>query len=203
MLKFLVQQAASSTHERLILVTSPQCTPWCSWQYVNRSILAKIKDVGRKAASLTRAKTVFAKGLSDIRFARQLHRSLLRRASPKTQLVSIHEQPNSATMPRVLRHATLWDTDRVWPWAISPSSEHARVDGCSVGLSSADDDLMGKSWAFEVRGSQLLFDNLCRLRCGHAVKHARADGARTKATENYPRKLANVLVLGSLSGGGN
>ena len=89
--------------------------------------------------------------------------------------------------------------DRVWPWAITDAIGKYPVCGCEVGLQNKKHELLQKRWCFQIRGSQELSRLLAGLRCSHDQRHVwTTGGVNTKHTEDYPYKLAAMLVLGAM-----
>ena len=156
-----------------------------------------MKNKRKRALAMARALSTYRKGLADIAYARSLHRAMLRNLSECTSLVSIHEQPQGATMP-IREELGMFSRKREWPWAVSQSCPCAEVAGCEVGLTNPQGKLMSKKWQFQVRGSAVLLSVLRSLSCSHNEKHERAEGDSTRQTETYPRQLANIIVLGGL-----
>ena len=191
---FISDQAASGLWARIVLVTSPPCTPWSRWQSIR---LAKIKKLlpHQLQVKMSRYQLDRWRGFSNINFARGLH-LLLRESCEKAgiTMICVHEQPFTSDMFRNTRRPSCW------PWAIGEHSERARVDGCAVNLRTSTGILMRKAWQFEVLGSAVLLSTLRSLHCRHTsvVEHAYAEGRETKRTESYTGDLGAIIALGAL-----
>ena len=192
--KYALALAASGSYSRLVVLTSPPCTPWSPWQAV---VFAKLNDMQRGARGRARARFFDKsnKGLQNITFCKSLHKQLRAHAKRKTKLVSLHEQPSRALMPKVFAHGPQ-ATQRVWPYAVGKDSFRASVSGCEVGLMNKRRRLLGKSWTFEVEGCKTLMEGLQSLKCSHDEKHEPTEGSDTTLTETYPPKLATILACG-------
>jgi len=95
----------------------------------------------KKKRSVHARKARLQRGLSDIEFARTIHRVSKEKVSAETILVSIHEQSTSARMPHT-GSDTVSSVGCMWPWAIEPEGQRCKVSGCEVGLLNKKGQLM-------------------------------------------------------------
>ena len=98
LLSFVEACVSSGVYSRVVLLTSPACTPWCGWKTANYVRAAKAGIVAKRTF-LKRRRAVVAAGVSQIRFVRRLLARAFAIRHRHTQLVRIHEQSDRSRMP--------------------------------------------------------------------------------------------------------
>ncbi len=173
---------------RIVLLTSPKCTPFSSIQGLNRK---------RRLHSVIREER--KSGMFVLYCMRQLHQIVRKHAKPGSYVL-MHEQPRRAKAPKA-RHDMLDYANQEWPWAVrkgAPAS--ATVYGCAVGLrlrpnKSSTRVLSSKAWVFEVEGSPALLELLRNFQCSGDHEHVVCQGTPlTRASENYPPMLGCLIA---------
>ena len=168
--------------ERVLLLTAPPCTAWCSWNELN---------ISTGVLSLAAWRRGRRTGWAGLRVARHSHAALMATADPR-RVIQIHEQPAGALAPsseNFTRHAST-----EWPWGIShPATVSTLCHGCALGL-RVEEQVLQKGWRFQCLGTHLVPRLLAAYTCTRDHTHSRARGRLAKLSESYPRELAVFLT---------
>ena len=167
---------------RVLLITAPPCTAWCSWNEFNVAIGKLTLAAWRRARRI---------GWAGLSVARRSHAVLMAAADPQ-RVTHIHEQPVRALAPTSENFARNAPTE--WPWGIShPDTVSTTCHGCALGL-RVQDKLCQKGWRFQTLGTDVVPRILAEYTCSRDHKHSTVCGRLSKLTENYPRELAVFLT---------
>ena len=167
---------------RVLLLTAPPCTFWCSWNVLNVST-----GVLTRAAWLRGRRT----GWAGLCVARRSHAVLMAAADPR-RVTHIHEQPANSRAPSSENFG--WHAPTEWPWGIShPGAVSTVCHGCALGL-RVQEKLLQKGWRFQTLGTDIVPRILAEYTCTRDHTHSKARGRLAKLSENYPCELAVFLT---------
>ena len=173
---------------RVLLLTAPPCTAWCSWNELNVST-----GVLSRAAWRQGRRT----GWAGLRVARRSH-AVLMAAADSRRVTHIHEQPTRALAPKCETFARHAPTE--WPWGIlHPATTSTKCHGCALGL-RVQGKLLQKGWRFQILGTELVPRILAEYTCTRDHTHSTVRGRLAKPSENYPCELAVFLTADFLHG---
>ena len=174
--------------ERVLLLTAPPCTAWCSWNRVNVSTGALSRAAWRRGRRT---------GWAGLRVARRSHAVLMAAADPR-RVTHIHEQPTRALAPKCETFARHAPTEL--PWGIlHPATTSTKCHGCALGL-RVQGKLLQKGWRFQTLGTDVVPRILAEYTCTRDHTHTTVRGRLAKLSENYPRELAVFLTADFLHG---
>ena len=167
---------------RVLLLTAPPCTAWCSWNELNISTGVLSRAAWRRGRRT---------GWAGLRVARRSHATLMSAADPR-RVIHVHEQPPGALAPTSESFARHAPTE--WSWGIShPASVSTVCHGCALGL-RVQGKLLQKGWRFQTLGTDLVPRLLAEYTCTRDHTHSQARGRLAQLSENYPRELAVFLT---------
>ena len=168
--------------ERVLLLTAPPCTAWCSWNELN---------ISTGVLSLAAWRRGRRTGWAGLRVARHSHAALMATADPR-RVIQIHEQPARALVPSSGNFARHASTE--WPWCMShPATVSTLCHGCALGL-RVEERLLQKGWRFQTLGSDRVPRVLAEHTCTRDHTHSRARGRLAKLSESYLCELAVFLT---------
>ena len=167
---------------RVMLLTAPPCTAWCSWNKMN---------VASGKVSLAAWRRGRRNGWTGLRVARRSHAVLMAASDPQ-RVTHIHEQPARALAPTSESFAR--HVPEEWPWGIShPTTVSTTCHGCALGL-RVKEKVLQKGWCFQTLGTDIVPRILAEYTCNRDHAHSAVCGRLSKRTEDYPRELAAFLT---------
>ena len=186
---------------RVVLITSPECKMHCPYQKVTQARLVNYARAGRISRSRLRVlQQAFVLrrrvARSAVVYARFLH-SFVDRQCAGIDVVHVHEQPTRSRMSALNTAADDFTRD-VWPSALgdAPSVD---VAACRVGYGDLDNGRrIGKSWRFQVCGSDALLYGLGEMQCRCSTLHEASDKQGLVSSARYSYKLGTLVVSGCL-----